>query len=96
MLQEINGNFLVVSNFDKFLAKFQSGTLKVIDSRRLMSLFQLLLEHSLEFVFRRISLAVQAKAAKSPEAIFLCQHRIELTSFTTLPNCPKIIDLFSN
>ena len=37
-------------NNHKFVAKFHSGTLRIIDRMRLMSLFQLLLEHLSEFV----------------------------------------------
>ena len=36
--------------YEKFLAKFHSGTLRVMDPMRLTSLFQLLLGHQLEFV----------------------------------------------
>ena len=45
-----NGELPAVSNNDKWLAKFNSGTLRITDTMRLMSLFDLLLENQLEFV----------------------------------------------
>ena len=40
LLQEIIGDLPIVSNNDRFLAKFHSGTLRIIDTMRLMPLFQ--------------------------------------------------------
>ena len=39
LLQDILGYLPVVSNNDKLLAKFYSGTLRIMDTMRLMSLF---------------------------------------------------------
>ena len=51
MLEEIIGDLSVVSNNHKFPRKFHSGTLRIVDTMRLMSLFfQLMLKHLLEFV----------------------------------------------
>ena len=50
MLREIIGDLPIVPNNHKFLAKFHSGTLRITDPMRLMSLFQLFLEHLVEFV----------------------------------------------
>ena len=38
-LKEIIGDLPIVSNNDKLLAKLNSGTLRIIDTMRLMSLF---------------------------------------------------------
>ena len=45
-----NSDLPVVGENHKPLPKFNSGTLRIKDAVRLMSLFELLLEHSLEFV----------------------------------------------
>ena len=50
MLREIIGDLPIVPDNHKFLAKFHSGILRITDPMRLMSLFQLLLEHLFEFV----------------------------------------------
>ena len=53
MLWEIIGDLPVVPDNQKFLAKFCSGTFRITNPKRLMSLFfQLLLEHLLEFVLK--------------------------------------------
>ena len=50
MSQEIIGDLPVVSDNYKFLGKFHSGTLRIMDTMRIMSHFQLFLEHPLDFV----------------------------------------------
>ena len=45
------GDLPKASNNDKMLAKFHFGTLGIMDTMRLMTLFELLLEHLLKFVF---------------------------------------------
>ena len=41
LLQEIIGDLPAVNNNDKFLVKFRSGTLRIIDTVKLMSLMSL-------------------------------------------------------
>ena len=50
MLQEIIGYRPVVSNNEYLLGKFYSGTLRIMDTMRQMSLFASLLEQLLEFI----------------------------------------------
>ena len=52
MLCKTIGDHPVVSNNHKLLAKFHSGTLRIMDTMKLMSLFELFLEHLLEFVLK--------------------------------------------
>ena len=40
MLQKLIGDVLVVSNNDKLLAKFHSGTFSIMDTMKLMSLIR--------------------------------------------------------
>ena len=46
------------------------------------------------YILGRILLAVEAEAAKNPEAIFLCHHKTVQKDLATLANRPKIIDFF--
>ena len=46
MLQEIIGDLPVVTDNNKFLAKFHSGTLRTTDTMRLMSLFKIIVRTS--------------------------------------------------
>ena len=52
MLLEIIGDLPIVLDNHKFLAKFHSSILRITDPMRLMSLFQLLLEHLIEIVLK--------------------------------------------
>ena len=52
MLKEIVGDLPVVSNNHRLLAKFHSGTLRIMDTMRLMSLFLNYCSNLLEFVLK--------------------------------------------
>ena len=51
LFQEIIGDLSITSNNDEFLVKCHSGTLRIIDTIILRSLFELLFKHLLHFVF---------------------------------------------
>ena len=68
MLQEIIGDLPIDSNNDKFLTKFYSGTSRIIDTMMLMSFFELLLEHLLEF------LLIARKSRDAIEKVFSHAH----------------------
>ena len=48
------GDLPIVPDNHKFLAKFGSGTLRITNHQDCCRFFQLLLEHPLEFVLRRL------------------------------------------
>ena len=71
------GDFSVVSDNDKFLAKFHSGTLKIIGTLRLMSRFELLLDRLLEFVLTSIY---------GPDLQRSHQEQLSIPKIESLPN----------
>ena len=70
MLIEIIGDLPIESSNHKFLARFHSGTPSIIDTMRLMSLFELLLEHLIEFLLRRPKSEKKSKILKPKNKLF--------------------------
>ena len=102
-MQEITGDLPIVSSNDKFLTKFHSGTLRIIDTMILMSVFELLLEHLLEFVLnscqiisiqRRIYMNFTSTGynmqVRNVKLCFVSIHTHFSSSFHSLIVCPGL------
>ena len=85
------GGLPAVNNNQKLLAKFHSGTLRMIDTMRLISLFfKLLLEYLLELLLRCLQFRENLNSKFSTLYTFtLCTliHQCQSISFLTRYHC---------